>query len=100
LNIGSVGNLGTGKKKGQIAAFDFAYIQFADAIGIKCLHFILHDQIENIHDNQISNILTEIIKEVNCQYIIPVLKDKLPVNIDVNSLRVITLSQTDKLFRI
>ena len=94
------GNLGTGKKKGEIVAFDFAYIQFADSLKINCLHFILHDQIENIHSNQISSILTEIVKEVNCQYIIPVLRDKLPSDIDIGCLKVITLSQSDKLFKI
>ena len=94
------GNLGTGKKKGQIAAFDFAYIQFADANDIPCLHFILHDQIENIHDNQISSLLTEIVSSVNCQYILPVLRDKLPSDIDIKQYEVLSLSQDDKLFKI
>lgn len=68
MNISSLtGNLGTGKKKGQIAAFDLAYIQFAQEVGIDHLHFIMHDQIENVHDNQISNLLTEIIGGINCQ---------------------------------
>jgi uncharacterized protein YydD (DUF2326 family) len=101
LNISSVsGNLGTGKKKGQIAAFDLAYIQFAEANNIECLHFILHDQIENVHDNQISNLLTEIISNINCQFILPVLKDKLPDDIDVEKYKVLSLSQSEKLFRI
>lgn len=101
LNISSIsGNLGTGKKKGQMAAFDLAYIQFADAYGIDCLHFILHDQIENIHDNQISNLLTEIAAEINCQYILPVLRDKLPSNIDVSQYEILSLSQSDKLFKL
>lgn len=94
------GNPGTGKKKGQIAAFDLAYIQFADNMGIKCLHFILNDQIENIHDNQIENLLTEIVLETNCQYILPVLRDKLPTDINIAQYEVLTLSQFDKLFRI
>lgn len=101
LNISSLaGNLGTGKKKGQIAAFDLAYIQFADSLGIECLHFILQDQIENIHDNQISNLLTEIVSEINCQFVLPVLKDKLPNDIDVKQYEILTLSQSDKLFKI
>ena len=101
LNISSIeGNIGTGKKKGQIVAFDFAYILFAESLNINCLHFILHDQIENIHSNQISSILTGIVSEINCQYIIPVLRDKLPTDIDINALKVITLSQSDKLFKI
>lgn len=94
------GNPGTGKKKGQIAAFDLAYIQFADDLGIKCLHFVLNDQIENIHDNQINNLLLEIVSETNCQYILPVLRDKLPEDIDIDEYEVLTLSQFDKLFKI
>jgi len=94
------GNPGTGKKKGQIAAFDLAYIQFADAQGIECLHFVLQDQIENVHDNQINSLLTEIVSGVNCQYILPVLRDKLPADIDVGQYEIISLSQSDKLFRL
>ncbi len=101
LKISSLsGNLGTGKKKGQIAAFDLAYIQFADAQGIECLHFVLQDQIENVHDNQITSLLTEIVSGVNCQYILPVLRDKLPSDINVDQYEVISLSQSDKLFRL
>lgn len=101
LNIDSIsGNLGTGKKKGQIAAFDLSYIQFADSQDINCLHFVLHDQIENIHDNQISNLLTQIVGQINCQYILPVLRDKLPQDIDIKQYEVLSLSQSDRLFKI
>lgn len=100
LNISSLsGNLGTGKKKGQIAAFDFSYIKFAELLGIEHLNFILHDQIENVHDNQINSLLTEIVSGINCQYILPVLRDKLPEEIDVDQYVVLNLSQSDKLFR-
>lgn len=100
LEISSIsGNPGTGKKKGQIAAFDFAYIQFCEENNISCLHFILHDQIENIHDNQLIT-LASIANETNSQFIVPVLKDKLPSNINVNKCRILSLSQDDKLFRI
>ena len=94
------GNPGTGKKKGQIAAFDLAYIQFADNMNIRCLHFILTDQIENIHHNQIENLLIEIVLETNCQYILPVLRDKLPKDIEIAQYEVLTLSQYNKLFKI
>lgn len=101
LDISSIGgNLGTGKKKGQMAAFDLAYIQFADTLGIECLHFILQDQIENVHHNQITGILTETANKINCQYVLPVLRDKLPADIDVNQYEVLSLSQSDKLFRL
>ena len=93
------GNPSTGKKKGQIAAFDFAYIKFADSLEINCLHFVMHDQLENIHDNQL-NIIVDVANNLNGQYIVPILRDKVPVNIDISEFEVITLSQTNKLFRI
>ncbi len=94
------GNPGTGSKKSQMASFDLAYIKFADTFSIPCLHFILQDQIENVHSNQISNLLTEIVNEVNCQYVLPVLRDKLPSNIDITPFEILSLSQSDKLFRV
>lgn len=93
------GNPSTGKKKGQIAAFDFAYIKFADSLEINCLHFVMHDQLENIHDNQL-NIIVDVANNLNGQYIVPILRDKVPVNIDISEFEVITLSQINKLFRI
>lgn len=93
------GQTGTGKKKGEIAAFDIAYIQFADDIGIQCLHFILHDQIEVIDDNQIEGLVREVTKS-NCQFIVPILRDKLPLSLDKPAYQVLSLSQNDKLFGI
>lgn len=93
------GNPSTGKKKGQIAAFDFAYIQFAEALEIEHLHFIMHDQLENIHDNQI-NTIVQVANSLNAQFIVPILRDKIPDNIDVSQYEVLSLSQTQKLFRI
>ncbi len=93
------GNPSTGKKKGQIAAFDFAYIEFADKMDINCLHFIMHDQLETIHNNQL-NTIVEVANNINGQYIVPILRDKIPSNIDVSQYEVLTLSQDDKLFRV
>lgn len=99
--IGNIeGNPGTGSKKSQMASFDLAYIKFADALNIPCLHFVLQDQIENVHSNQITNLLTEIVDEVNCQYVLPVLRDKLPTEIDITQFEVLSLSQDKKLFKI
>jgi uncharacterized protein YydD (DUF2326 family) len=101
FKIGNIeGNPGTGGKKSQMASFDLAYIKFADALNISCLHFILQDQIENVHSNQISNLLTEIVDEINCQYVLPILRDKLPVDINIKQLEVLSLSQKEKLFKI
>ena len=93
------GNPSTGKKKGQIAAFDFAYLKFADNLDINCLHFVMHDQLENIHDNQINTIVA-VANQLNGQYIVPILRDEVPSNIDITKYEVVSLSQTDKLFRI
>lgn len=99
--IGNIeNNPGTGGKKSQMASFDLAYIKFADSIDLPCLHFVLQDQIENVHSNQITNLLTEIVAEVNCQYVLPVLRDKLPKDIDITSMEVLSLSQNSKLFKI
>ncbi len=101
LDISSLdGNVGTGMKKGQIAAFDLSYIQFADELNIKCLHFILHDQIETVHGNQILKLLTEVVSGINCQYIASILKDKLPPDLEVDKYAVLNLSQNEKLFKI
>jgi uncharacterized protein YydD (DUF2326 family) len=100
LKISSIGgNLGTGKKKGQMAAFDIAYILFCDENDIPCLHFILQDQVENIHDNQLTS-LASVVKDANIQFILPVLRDKLPKEINVDAYKVISLSQEEKLFKV
>jgi len=99
LKIGTIGGLGTGKKKGQIAAFDIAYVDFCDEKELPCVHFILHDQIENIHDNQLT-LIAEVASENNIQFIVPVLKDKLPADLNADAYKVLSLSQTDKLFKI
>lgn len=93
------GNPSTGKKKGQIAAFDFAYIEFADKLDIECLHFIMHDQLETVHDNQL-NTIVEVANSINGQYIVPILRDKIPSNIDIKDFEILSLSQEDKLFKI
>lgn len=100
LKISTIGgNLGTGKKKGQIAAFDIAYIQFCVENNIRCLHFILHDQIESIHDNQLT-LIRNVVMDNNIQFVVPILSDKLPKEIDPKLYEIITLSQDNKLFKV
>lgn len=94
------GNPSTGKKKGQIAAFDFAYIQFAESVDIDFLHFIMHDQLENIHGNQLSTILVDLSNTINCQFILPIIKDKIPANLDIDNYVILRLSEDDKLFKL
>ncbi|GAB1372484.1 DUF2326 domain-containing protein [Candidatus Kapaibacterium sp.] len=93
------GNPSTGKKKGQIAAFDFAYILFAEEIEMKIIHFIMHDQLENMHDNQLSTILVNLANSINCQFILPIVRDKIPSDIDIENYIILRLSENDKLFK-
>jgi uncharacterized protein YydD (DUF2326 family) len=93
------GNPSTGKKKGQIAAFDFASILFADSLNLDALHFIVHDRMENVHDNQLRT-LVQMANDLPLQYIVPILRDKMPGDIPIENFEILSLSQTDKLFRI
>lgn len=100
LNVDSLNaRAGTGKKKGEILAFDLAYIKFADEQNIKCLHFVLHDQMETVDNNQIITFLQEVSK-ANCQLITPVLRDKMPAELQTGAYEILSLSQDQKLFKI
>ena len=63
------------------------------------MHFIMHDQLENMHDNQL-NTIVEVANSINGQYIVPILRDKIPSNIDISDFEVLSLSQDDKLFSV
>ncbi|MBL1277626.1 MAG: DUF2326 domain-containing protein [Ectothiorhodospiraceae bacterium] len=93
------GQTGTGKKKGEIAAFDIAYVKFADKEHIPSLHFILHDQMEVVDDNQIIGLVREVVN-AGCQFVVPILRDKLPKELDKSEYQVLSLSHEDKLFKI
>ena len=92
-------NMSSGKKQGEILCFDLAYIMFADEEGISCLHFLLNDKKELMHDNQLSKVADFVMKK-NIQLVISILKDKLPDYLLNKANVVIELSQEDKLFRI
>jgi uncharacterized protein YydD (DUF2326 family) len=93
------GRPGTGKKKGEIAAFDIAYVRFADEAALPCLHFILHDQLEVVDDHQMISLRDEVV-HANCQLIVPILRDKLPAELLNPEYQIITLSEKNKLFRV
>lgn len=75
-NIQSQGNLGDGKKKAQVSAFDLAYLSLQEEISSRFIRFVAHDGIEAIHQNQIKT-LFDIAAKIDGQYIIAILKDKL-----------------------
>jgi hypothetical protein len=91
-------NHSSGKKQGEISCFDIAYTLFADEEKTSCLHFLLNDKKELVHDNQLK--ITEVINNNNIQFVASILKDKLPTELNKEKYFVVKLSQDDKLFRI
>lgn len=92
-------NLSSGKKQGEILCFDLAYLLFADEEQLPCLHFLLNDKKELMHDNQLIKV-AEFVQNKNIQLVISILKDKLPVSVLDKAHVVVELSQKEKLFKI
>lgn len=92
-------NLSSGKKQGEISCFDIAYTLFADEENIPCLHFLLNDKKELMHDNQLVKI-ADLVNQNNIQFVASILKDKLPKELNNEEYFIIKLSQQNKLFRI
>lgn len=92
-------NLSSGKKQGEILCFDLAYIIFAEEQNMPCLHFLLNDKKELMHDNQLIKV-AEFLADRNIQLVVSILKDKLPEELNKEEYFIVKLSQTNKLFRI
>lgn len=92
-------NMSTGKKQGEILCFDMAYLLFADKEGIQCLHFLLNDKKELMHDNQLIKV-ADFVQNKNIQLVISILKDKLPEVVLNKAHIAVELSQQEKLFKI
>jgi hypothetical protein len=92
-------NMSTGKKQGEISCFEIAYTLFADEENIPCMHFILNDKKELMHDNQLVRI-AKLVKQKNIQFVASILRDKLPPELNNPTYFILELSEEDKLFRI
>jgi uncharacterized protein YydD (DUF2326 family) len=92
-------NLSSGKKQGEISSFDIAYTLFADEEEIPCLHFLLNDKKELMHDNQLVQI-GDLVNAHKIQFVASILRDKLPEELNDEKYFILTLSQSDKLFKI
>ncbi|MEO1816125.1 MAG: DUF2326 domain-containing protein [Acetobacterium sp.] len=92
-------NMSSGKKQGEILCFDLAYVLFADDEKIPCLHFLLNDKKELMHDNQLIKV-AEFIQGKNIQLVVSILKDKLPKEVLDHAHIAVELSQDNKLFKI
>ncbi|RXT26837.1 hypothetical protein BVJ53_05650 [Lacticaseibacillus chiayiensis] len=94
----SPNNSSSGKKQGEIAAFDMGYTLFAREQHIPCLDFLLYDQKELMHGNQLVQILHDS-QEDNIQVIVSILADKIPEELNADQWIVLRLSQKEKLFK-
>jgi len=95
------GNLGTGKQRALSVVFDMSFVEYATDHNIVAPKFLIYDQMENTHINQLES-LFEIAKEYSGQLVIPILKERLN-SIDekiIEESTVIRLSQEDKFFRV
>lgn len=92
-------NFSSGKKQGEISCFDIAYTLFADEENIPCLHFLLNDKKELMHDNQLLKI-AQLVNTKGIQFVASILQDKLPEELNREEYFVVKLSQDDKLFGI
>lgn len=103
LNISCITPNSTGgKKKGEITAFDFAYIKFVNKLKLKRPTFVIHDSIEDVDANQIRDIFNEA-NSLHGQYIVSILSDKFSNSEDllfVEENSILELSSTDKFFKI
>jgi hypothetical protein len=91
-----------GKKKGELSAFDLAYINFVNEKRLKRPTFVIHDSIEDVDVNQVFDIFQNANKS-NGQYIVAVLSDKLTgkeFSVFKKDSVVLELSETNKFFKI
>ena len=92
-------NFSSGKKQGEISCFDIAYTIFADDENIPCMHFLLNDKKELMHDNQLI-MIAQLVNSRGIQFVASILKDKLPEELDKDEYIILKLSQDNKLFKI
>lgn len=92
-------NVASGKKQGEISSFDISYILFADEENMPCMHFILNDKKELMHDNQLIKI-ANLVNNIGIQFVASILKDKLPEELNRQEYFIVELSEDNKLFKI
>lgn len=94
------GTFSTGTKKSTILAFDLAYLKYAEHYKIKGPKFIIHDVLESMDEEAFKN-LVNIMKTIDGQYIVAVLKEKISSYDFVSEEMVkLELSSSDKLFKV
>lgn len=91
-----------GKKKGELSAFDFAYMRFINEKKLKRPTFVVHDSIEDVDVKQIFDIFQSA-RNLEGQYIVSVLSDKIS-GASFDRLKaenvILELSEDDKFFKL
>lgn len=99
-NVG--GNEGSGKKQAVVSAFDLAYIDFITKLNFNFPHFVAHDKVELIDIKKLE-ILFNISNNINGQFIIPIIYDKIEHNYSIykdNGNIILELSEDEKFFKV
>ncbi len=95
------GTVGSGKKKGQILAFDLAYLNFLEKKEANICRFQINDRLEEVHLNQLKRAF-EIANNIDGQFIVPILRDRIEAlgKDYIQENKIITLSQEQKFFKL
>ncbi len=95
------GNVGDGYKKTEIIAFDLAFINYFNDLGLDFPKFVLHDKLEIVHKNQIQSTF-EIADSLNGQFIVSVLRERISFlgKKYIDDHKILELSQDNKFFKI
>jgi len=90
-----------GKKKAEVIAFDFAYINAVNSSGIKRPKFVFHDSIEDIDQKQIEEIFV-LSRKLPGQQVISMLSDKFSDEMyrEYGQDVVLYLDEADRFFKI
>lgn len=95
------GAVGSGKKKGQVAAFDLAYLKFLESKDADTCRFQLNDRQEEMHFNTLKKTF-EIANSIKGQYVISILKERISMLGEefIEKNQIIKLSQNEKFFKL
>lgn len=96
------GHVGDGHKQSVIIAFDLAYAAYINhpTVGVIAPHFFTQDKVEIIDGNVLSKLI-KLIEDTECQFIFPIIKDKLDTtsNFDEKDI-ILALDADNKFFNI
>lgn len=92
-------HVGDGHKQSIIIAFDLAYVTYINnpIVKIKAPHFFTQDKVEII-DNNVFGKLIQLTEATECQFIFPIIKDKLNIIPSFNESDVILSLDIDNKF--